>query len=1093
MKHTLIFIISVSVLFCCHAQVALENFDELEKFDAMEFRSIGPTGMSGRVTAIDVDLSDKHRIFIGSASGGVWKSENGGTTWDPIFDDQPTLSIGALKINQNNPAEIWVGTGEGNPRNSHNSGKGIFKSIDGGKTWMHLGLEKTKLIHRIIINPKNTNEVLVGALGSAWGPSEDRGVYKTVDGGETWNKILYVNEETGVADMVQDPKNPNKIIAAMWEFGRKPWTFNSGGEGSGMYLTYDGGKNWKKLSEEEGMPKGELGRIGLAIAPSKPNIVYALIEAEENGLYKSTDGGENWSLVSKKNIGNRPFYYAEIYVDPGNENRIFNLWSYVSKSEDGGKTFKNIMDYGNSVHPDHHAWWSDPDDPNYLIDGNDGGLNISRDGGVNWYFVPNLPLGQFYHVDVDDDFPYNVYGGMQDNGSWVGPGFTLKRGGINMGDWQELYFGDGFDVAPLKHNNRYGYAMSQGGNIGKWDKETGHTEFIKPMLDDTIQQRFHWNAALALDPFSNEGLYYASQFLHYSPDMGQSWKTLSGDLTTNDPEKQKQDISGGLTIDATNAENYCTIIAIAPCPHDNDAIWVGTDDGNLHITKDRGENWNNVYAKLSGAPKGGWIAQIEVSKINKGEAFIVINNFRQDDWSAYLYHTKDYGATFKRIVNDAQVPDFVCSVVQDSEQENLLFLGTDVGLYVSFDYGSNWQKWGDDLPNVQVRDMKIQSTFGDLVLGTFGRAFWVLDDINPLRKIAKDGKAILDEELVLFDPPASYKAYKRSYQGIRFYAQAYFEGENKGQGANIRYWLKPKVEEEKDIEVASEETKKKNKKLKDKAAISKTDADASTKDNEDKGDGNKDKEKEEKTKPTLLVINKNGDTIRTLKPELKEGLNQINWRLDAKGVRGPSREEIKDDVEQGGTPIPPGDYKLVLTKDDLKDSCVVTVLRDPRMPMDDQLVKKGIDSTVAFNELIENSGKAFDQLTKAKKTIGLVNKILETQEDSIQKDFKEVSKDLNTKIDSLNNLYMMPKDVKGIQRNPNNLSSMIWRARFYLRATEGPPSPNGEIVIRKVKSLAQEIIDGGNEFFETDWMEYKKKFEALDLDIFGDFEPVKIE
>lgn len=707
--------------------------------------------------------------------------------------------------------------------------------------------------------------------------------------------------------------------------------------------------------------------------------------------------------------------------------------------------------------------------------------------------MPNLPLGQFYHVDVDDDFPYNVYGGMQDNGSWVGPGFALKRGGINMGDWQEVYFGDGFDVAPLRHNNRYGYAMSQGGNIGKWDKETGHTEFIKPILDDTILQRFHWNAALALDPFNDEGLYYSSQFLHYSPDMGQSWETLSGDLTSNDPEKQKQDISGGLTIDATNAENYCTIISIAPCPHDKNSIWVGTDDGNLHITKDGGDNWQNVYSKLSGAPKGGWIAQIEVSKINKGEAFIVVNNYRQNDWSAYLYHTKDYGATFRRIVSDAQVDDFVCSVVQDSEEENLLFLGTDAGLYVSFDKGGNWQKWGDDLPNVQIRDMKIQSSFGDLVLGTFGRAFWVLDDINPLREIAKDGAGILDSELYVFDPPTSYKAYTRSYQGIRFYAQAYYEGENKNRGANIRYWLKPKKEEKEVIpEILDDSTKKKkSKKIKDSAKAVK-DMDA-----EDSKDGSDDSDKtesdKEKMKPTLYVINQKGDTIRTLKPELKEGLNEINWRLNAKGVRGPSRQEAKEDDEPGGTPIGPGEYKIVLIKDDLKDSCMLEVKRDPRVPMNDELVKKGIDATVAFNDLIEGSGKAFDQLTKAKKTISLVNKIIKTQEDSIQDDFKEISKDLNAKIDSLTKLYMMPEDVKGIQRNPNNLSSMLWRARTYLRATEGPPSENGEVVIKKVKALAQEVIDGGNEFFESDWKSYREKFEALDLEIFEDLEPVKIE
>ncbi|NNK90400.1 MAG: hypothetical protein HKO89_07305, partial [Saprospiraceae bacterium] len=411
---------SFFLIFFSFSFLAGQDID-LEHFKALKFRNIGPAGMSGRITSIDVNLRDKDHIIIGAASGGVWESRNGGISWKPIFDDQPTQSIGVVKFNQNNPDEIWVGTGEGNPRNSHNSGAGIFKSIDGGKSWKFMGLKETKLIHRIIINELNPNQVLVGAMGSAWGDSEHRGVYRTNNGGKDWDKMLYIDQNTGVADMVADPSNPNKILAAMWEFHRTPWGFNSGGNNSGLYLSYDGGENWKEITKKEGLPEGDKGRIGLAFAPSKSNIVYALIEADKNGLYKSIDGGEKWSMVSSKNIGNRPFYYSELYVDPNNENRIYNLWSYVSKSEDGGRTFRTIMDYGNNVHPDHHAFWIDPDDSNYLINGNDGGLNISRDGAKTWQFVLNLPVGQFYHVDVDNDFPYNVYGGMQDNGSWVGP------------------------------------------------------------------------------------------------------------------------------------------------------------------------------------------------------------------------------------------------------------------------------------------------------------------------------------------------------------------------------------------------------------------------------------------------------------------------------------------------------------------------------------------------------------------------------------------------------------------------------------------------------------------------------------------------
>ncbi|MEP6648096.1 MAG: hypothetical protein ABJC12_13485, partial [Saprospiraceae bacterium] len=361
-----------------------------EKFlEGFNFRNVGPAGMSGRITAIDVVLSNRDHIYAGSASGGLWESKDGGIVWNPIFDDQPALSIGSIKINQQNPSEIWVGTGEGNPRNSQNSGKGIFRTLDGGKTWRSMGLEQTKAIHRILIDRFQPSTIYAGALGSSWGPNPERGVYKSTDSGKTWNKILFSNDRSGVADMVMDPTNPRKIIAALWEYGRTPWDFKSGGPGSGLYITYDGGDKWKRLTDEDGLPKGNLGRIGLAIASSSPDIIYALIEAKENGLYKSSDGGIHWSVISTKNIGNRPFYYSELYVDPKNENRIWNLYSTVSESEDGGKTFSGGL---GGVHPDHHAFWIDPDDPSYMLEGNDGGLNISRDGGKSWYFCSNLPV-----------------------------------------------------------------------------------------------------------------------------------------------------------------------------------------------------------------------------------------------------------------------------------------------------------------------------------------------------------------------------------------------------------------------------------------------------------------------------------------------------------------------------------------------------------------------------------------------------------------------------------------------------------------------------------------------------------------------------
>lgn len=1087
MKH--LFYTLLLCLICLTLQAQTIDF---ENFKSLKFRNIGPAGMSGRITAIDVNLRDKDHILVGSASGGVWESKNGGVSWKPIFDDQPTLSIGALKINQNNPSEIWVGTGEGNPRNSHNSGAGVFKSIDGGKTWSYMGLKETKLIHRIIIHPDNSKHVLIGAMGSAWGSSTHRGVYKTIDGGKNWKKTLYEGDNVGIGDMVSDPHNPNKIIAGMWEFGRTPWGFNSGGKGSGMHISYDAGDTWKKLTDKEGMPKGDMGRVGLAFAPSEPGLVYALIEAKKNGLYKSTDGGEKWTLVSSKNIGNRPFYYAEIYVDPQNPNRIYNLWSYVSMSEDGGKTFRTIADYGNNVHPDHHAFWIDPDDSNYLIDGNDGGLNISRDGSKTWQFVQNLPVGQFYHVDVDNDFPYNIYGGMQDNGSWVGPGFVLKRGGIKNSDWQELYFGDGFDVAPRADNNRYGYAMSQGGNVGLWDKVTGRTEFVKPQHPDGEKLRYNWNAALALDPNNDCGVYFGSQYVHYSDDCGQSWEMLSPDLTTNDTIKQNQSKSGGLTLDITGAENHTTILSIAPSPHDKDVIWVGTDDGNLQVTKDRGASWTRLNTLLPNCPKGAWFPQIEVSKVNKGEVFVVVNNYRMNDWTPYLYHTKDNGATWNRIVSEKNVDGFVCSVVQDPEAENLIFLGTDVGLYFSLDHGRNWQKWKNKLPPVQIRDMKIQTEFDDLVLGTFGRSFWVLDELEPLRELSRAKTNPLNEEFVVFEPGPVYQTSYRSYDGIRFIAQGDFVGENKSGGAVFNIWKKPKKEDPKKDEVKEAGKKKSKKKKKSK---SKKDE---AKSSEKKPTGTKEKSKKDKKgkkgEATIYCIDSAGDTLRTFTRKIKDGMNRVGWSPDSKGVDYPRKNEPREKREPGGMPILPGDYKMVFEYGDSKDSVNLTVALDPRIESKQVNTKAKYDSMKDFNKTVTAVTAAYNNLKEAKKSLSLYKKIIDVQEDTIKEEYSKYHKDIGGDIDSLMNLYMMPESVKEqYEDSSHTLMSKIWDGRRFLGTSFGAPSANGQHAINTAKRESEKVLEGVNQFFAEDWKDYVSKIKELPLDIFKEFEAVKIE
>ncbi|MGZ3951979.1 MAG: WD40/YVTN/BNR-like repeat-containing protein, partial [Flavisolibacter sp.] len=502
-------------------------------------RNIGPAGMSGRITTIDVVNNDQDTWYVGSASGGVWKTTNAGASWTPVFDKEGTLNIGSIAIQQSNPSVVWVGTGEGNPRNSLNLGDGIFKSLDAGRTWKKMGLEKTHNIHRIIVDPTNPNIVYAAAIGNPYAEHPERGVYKTTDGGETWSLVLHTNDTSGCAELVMDPSNPNKLIANMWQHRRTPWSFKSGGPGSGLYITVDGGKNWKKLGKDDGLPAGELGRIGLAFAESMPSRVYAMVEATKNGLYKSDDGGFKWEVITQEPaiVTNRPFYFQDIRVDTKNENRLYSIHDIVEVSEDGGKTFKTMLPYG-GIHPDHHAWWISPTDPNFILDGNDGGMGISRDRGRTWNFNENLPVGQFYHINVDNATPYNVMGGLQDNGSWVGPAYTWTNGGIRNYYWNNIGGGDGFDAMPDQDDPSWVYSMSQGGSLQRYNYKTGERWFIKPAdLDTTKKLRFNWNSGIAQDPFDHSTIYFGSQFLHKSTDKGATWQTISPDLTTNDSIK----------------------------------------------------------------------------------------------------------------------------------------------------------------------------------------------------------------------------------------------------------------------------------------------------------------------------------------------------------------------------------------------------------------------------------------------------------------------------------------------------------------------------------------------------------------------------
>jgi photosystem II stability/assembly factor-like uncharacterized protein len=1074
----LILIVTVLAIGGLHAQKL-----DMEKLKGLKPRAIGPAGMSGRITAIDAVISNPDIIFAGAASGGVWRSTSGGVTWEPVFDKESTLSIGAIAIQQDNPSVVWVGTGEGNPRNSLNGGDGIYKSLDGGNTWKKMGLEKTRHIHRIIIDPKNPNTVYVAAIGSPWGEHPERGVYKTTDGGQTWERILFVDEKTGCAELVMDPSNPNKLFANMWQHRRMPWTFTSGGPSSGLYVTYDGGKNWKKLTSKNGLPEGDLGRMGIAIARSKPNVVYALIEAKKNALYRSVDGGENWVMVNDKpEIGDRPFYYHEIYVDPKNENRVYTIYSRVGVSEDGGKSFRQLLQYS-GVHPDHHAWWIHPENPMMIIDGNDGGLNISRDGGKTWVFADNIPVGQFYHINVDMEHPYNVYGGMQDNGSWVGPAYVWRNAGIRNHYFQEVFFGDGFDVMPDPDNSRFGYAMSQGGNLARYDRLTGFTKFIRPTHPNPdVKLRFNWNAALAQDPFNNSTIYYGSQFLHKSTDKGTTWEIISPDLTTNDPEKQKQHESGGLTLDATGAENHCTIIAIAPSPVQQGVIWVGTDDGNLQLTRDGGKTWTNLSPRIGGMPKNAWIPQIHPSARQAGEAFVVVNNYRMFDYKPYLFRTKDFGNTWESLVTPAQVGEsnYTLAIVQDPEEPKLLFLGTENGLFVSIDEGKNWTRWTNGYPaGVPTMDLIIHPREHDLVIGTFGRAVYVLDDIRPLRELARKG-GMPDATVKLFAPPDAYQVSLQQPAGPRFDADAIFNGENRPAGAMITYWVnKP--------EPAKAEPAPADKKSGKKAPEPAPPTPAKPR-QEVKYDSVK-----------VEIINANGEVINTLRQKAPEasGLYRLQWNLTERAERQPSRERSRG---QGGgfgggfgTPVLPGTYKLRITFGNAKDSTMLTVKPDPRVETPLSVYEQRYAMMKDLQKLNAAATQATDRLREAKE-------IAEEFEQKIRKsqrtDLKEAADKTKAMKDSVNALFdfILGKEDnrQGIVRSPEpSPVSYIQTAAGYIMRSRDPISETDRRVYKHAEDKIDAVVKKVNYFFENTWKDYRVMMEKVQLSPFKDYTPIK--
>jgi hypothetical protein len=753
---------------------------EADALSGLRARNIGPASMSGRIAALDGVL-EKGRVtlYVGAASGGLWKSNNGGTTFKPVFDKY-NQSIGAVRIDPKDTNTVWVGTGEPWVRNSVSVGDGLYKTTDGGDNWVRMGLPDSERIAAIEIDPTNSSTVYAAAMGRLWAPGGERGLYKTTDGGTTWKRMLFVDENTGCSGMAMDPKNPKVLFAAMWDFRRTGWSFRSGGSGSGLYRSEDGGETWTKLTGDakSGLPGGVLGRIVVAVAPSDPRIVYAAVESQEGALYRSEDGGKTWTWRFKgPKVLARPFYFGAMTVDPKDPNRLYKMGYNMAISEDGGKTFSQL---GRGTHGDHHAIWINPEFTDTIYLGDDGGFFVTEDRGNAWRYHRNLPIGQFYHVSTDDSRPYRLFGGLQDNSTWMG------YGSVNLSNrhWKNIYGGDGFWSFVDPTDGTYAYAESQGGELGRVNLRTMTTRDIKPRESAGEPKfRFNWNTPIHMSPNQKGTLYVGGQYLFKSKDKGDSWERISPDLTTNDPEKQKQEESGGLIVDNSSAENHCTIYTISESPKNGQIIWVGTDDGNLQLTRNGGKTWTNLTPKVPGLPANTSVSWAEASPHAEGTAFVAFDGHTRGDMATHVFRTEDFGQTWTSL-STPELKGFAHVVKQDPVRANLLYLGTESGLFLSVDKGAHWAEFkGGDFPPVPVRDIVVQPREQDLVLATHGRGIWIIDDLTSLRAITPE---VLGSNVALL-PTRPFQAEEMNSDGW-VDGDLEFTGEDRPYGAVIAYW-----------------------------------------------------------------------------------------------------------------------------------------------------------------------------------------------------------------------------------------------------------------------------------------------------------------
>ena len=881
MRRTLAFVLTGVVLFFffSYSRVKGQSADKIGSlFEKLSWRCVGPAPMGGRT--VDIDVVEKKPWIIYAAIGpsGVWKSENNGITWEPVFHKESTVSVGDIAVSQSHPDIVWVGTGEATCRNSVSIGDGVYKSSDGGKTWTNMGLKDTFHISRVIINPGDPNIVYVAAMGHLWGPNQERGVYRSVDGGKTWKKALYINENTGFADLAIDPSDSLTLYAAAYEHRRLPYYFSSGGPGSGIYKTIDGGETWTRLTRD--LPEGVMGRIGIDVSRSNPKVVYALIEHQDAGIWRSEDKGQSWKRTCDNRtftqVNFRPFYYSQIRVDPSDDKVVYVFSGNCFRSDDMGAKFKAISA---GIHPDHHALWIDPANPLHLIDGNDGGIDITYDGGRTWYAVQNMTLAEVYQVGFDMRSPYYVYCGLQDNGVWGGPSATYDYTGISNDDWYMIGGGDGFFVQVDPTDPNIIYSNSQMNGLIRYDLKLKRSKYIRPQAPlREPPYRFNWNSPISISPHDPKTVYTGGNYLFKTADGGNSWEKISPDLSTNDPAKQK-DSGGPITLDNTGAEIHCTIVTISESPVEKGVIWCGTDDGNVQITRDGGKTWKNVVKNISGLPPFTWCSRLEASHFEAGTAYAAFDGHRHDDYNTYVYKTADYGKTWKSIKGNLPF-GWVNVIREDLKNKNLLFVGTELSIYASLDGGKTWLSLKNNLPTVAVDDIAIHPRENDLIIGTHGRGIWILDDFSPLQEM---NEGLLQSDFYLFRIRPSIQFYPATTR--EFYGRPYYVERNPVYGMNIYAYFKTKPSE----------------------------------------------------KPKVTVKNEKGEEVYQISLSTIEGLQRVAWNLQylPKTKEG---EEIKPaPMSFAASPYAAsGEYTVELISGEKKSVQKGTVFPDPRFRLSDE-------------------------------------------------------------------------------------------------------------------------------------------------------------